>query len=128
MGPLYHCQKNTTKNPPSDPKAYLTALKKFAKPGDVCSVFTPDDTHFEIIEAALDHGECLQCFPQLAFAVASVHTLYYILLLHTLLVFVTLFLIEWPDVALLHILRSDTCFLASFCAFWLLVRFFVLPA
>jgi len=39
-----------------DPKAYLEALDKFAKPGDVCSVFTPDDTHFEIISAALDRG------------------------------------------------------------------------
>jgi len=39
-----------------NPKAYLDALKKFAKPGDICSVFTPDDSHFEIISAALDHG------------------------------------------------------------------------
>jgi len=37
-------------------KAYLEALEKFSKPGDVCSVFTPDDSHFEIISAALDHG------------------------------------------------------------------------
>jgi len=34
-----------------NPKAYLDALDKFAKPGDVCSVFTPDDSHFEIISA-----------------------------------------------------------------------------
>merc|ERR1712037_435456 len=39
-----------------NPKAYLEALDKFAKPGDVCSVFTPDDSHFEIISAALDRG------------------------------------------------------------------------
>jgi len=39
-----------------NPKAYLDALTKFAKPGDVCSVFTPDDSHFDIISAALDHG------------------------------------------------------------------------
>ena len=39
-----------------DPKAYLDALDTFAKPGDVCSVFTPDDSHFEIISAALDRG------------------------------------------------------------------------
>ena len=35
-------------------KAYLEALDKFAKPGDVCSVFTPDDSHFEIILAGND--------------------------------------------------------------------------
>merc|ERR1712080_82587 len=39
-----------------DTKAYLDALHKFAQPGDVCSVFTPDDSHFEIISAALDRG------------------------------------------------------------------------
>jgi len=39
-----------------NPKAYLDALEKFSKPGDVCSVFTPDDSHFEIISAALDRG------------------------------------------------------------------------
>merc|ERR1711971_615118 len=33
-----------------------TNRDKFAKPGDVCSVFTPDDSHFEIISAALDRG------------------------------------------------------------------------
>lgn len=38
-----------------DRKAYLQALDS-SKPGDVCSVFTPDDTHFEIIEAALSKG------------------------------------------------------------------------
>merc|ERR1711990_649413 len=40
----------------ANPKAYLEALDKFAKAGDVCSVFTPDDSHFEIISAALDRG------------------------------------------------------------------------
>ena len=39
-----------------DRKAYREALDKFGKPGDVCSVFTPDDTHFEIILAALEKG------------------------------------------------------------------------
>ena len=39
-----------------DRKAYLEALEKFAQPGDVCSVFTPDDTHFDIILAALERG------------------------------------------------------------------------
>ena len=39
-----------------NPKAYLEALDTFAKPGDICSVFTPDDTHYDIIEAALDRG------------------------------------------------------------------------
>lgn len=39
-----------------DRKAYIEALDKFAKPGDVCSVFTPDDTHYDIILAALEKG------------------------------------------------------------------------
>ncbi|CAE7713864.1 gltX1 [Symbiodinium sp. CCMP2592] len=38
-----------------NPKAYLDAIKAF-KPGDVCTVFTPDDTHFEICKAALQGG------------------------------------------------------------------------
>lgn len=38
-----------------NPKAYLDALASF-QPGDVCSVFTPDDTHFEICKAALERG------------------------------------------------------------------------
>ncbi|CAK8988133.1 unnamed protein product [Durusdinium trenchii] len=38
-----------------DPKAYLSAIKAF-KPGDLCTVFTPDDTHFEICKAALEGG------------------------------------------------------------------------
>ena len=25
-------------------------------PGDLCIIFTPDDTHFAIAEAAIDHG------------------------------------------------------------------------
>mmetsp|Transcript_11586 Transcript_11586/g.21986 ORF Transcript_11586/g.21986 Transcript_11586/m.21986 type:complete len:415 (-) Transcript_11586:12-1256(-) len=36
-------------------KAYLDAIQAF-KPGDVCTVFTPDDTHFEICKAALQRG------------------------------------------------------------------------
>ncbi|KAJ9468154.1 scyllo-inositol 2-dehydrogenase (NAD(+)) [Diplonema papillatum] len=39
----------------SDPKSYETAVKDF-KPGDVCSVFTPDSTHYDIAMAALEHG------------------------------------------------------------------------
>merc|ERR1719273_2210538 len=35
--------------------AYTEALSQ-SRPGDVCSVFTPDDTHFEIILAALERG------------------------------------------------------------------------
>ena len=38
-----------------DRQAYLAAVAA-ARPGDVCSVFTPDDTHFEIILAALERG------------------------------------------------------------------------
>ena len=36
-------------------KAYTEALSQ-SRPGDVCSVFTPDDTHFDIILAALERG------------------------------------------------------------------------
>lgn len=36
-------------------KAYIEALGAF-QPGDVCTVFTPDDTHFEICKAALERG------------------------------------------------------------------------
>lgn len=39
----------------SDPSAYLTALEKMA-PGDVCVVFTPDDTHFQIALDAVNRG------------------------------------------------------------------------
>eukprot|EP01059_Diplonema_ambulator_P007103 TRINITY_DN16632_c0_g1_i1.p1 TRINITY_DN16632_c0_g1~~TRINITY_DN16632_c0_g1_i1.p1 ORF type:complete len:420 (+),score=142.14 TRINITY_DN16632_c0_g1_i1:34-1293(+) len=35
--------------------AYLDALQAF-EPGDICSVFTPDDTHYEICLAALERG------------------------------------------------------------------------
>eukprot|EP00400_MALV-I_sp_L67-5_P000513 gene513-285_t len=38
-----------------DPNAYVEALKDF-QPGDICSVFTPDDSHYEIIKAALQRG------------------------------------------------------------------------
>ena len=38
-----------------DAKAYIKALDDF-QPGDICSVFTPDDSHFEIAKAALEKG------------------------------------------------------------------------
>jgi hypothetical protein len=38
-----------------DPKAYLAALDTF-KPGDVCIIFTPDDTHFDIALACIEAG------------------------------------------------------------------------
>ena len=38
-----------------DPEAYLAALDTF-KPGDVCIIFTPDDTHFDIAMAAVERG------------------------------------------------------------------------
>ena len=38
-----------------DATAYKAALEHF-KPGDVCSVFTPDDTHFAIAEHCIKHG------------------------------------------------------------------------
>ena len=43
---------DTTKR---DPKAYLVALNQLQE-GDVVIVFTPDDTHFEIAMAAVEHG------------------------------------------------------------------------
>lgn len=39
----------------SDPLAYQTALGKMS-PGDVCVVFTPDDTHFQIALDAVNRG------------------------------------------------------------------------
>ena len=47
---MYFCQGNEVNR-----KAYIDALAQ-AKPGDVCSVFTPDDTHYDIILAALEAG------------------------------------------------------------------------
>jgi len=43
-----------------NPKAYEEALEAF-EPGDVCSVFTPDSTHFEICRAALERGLHVLC-------------------------------------------------------------------
>lgn len=39
----------------SDPTAYLAALQDFV-PGDCVTVFTPDDTHFEIALACVERG------------------------------------------------------------------------
>lgn len=38
-----------------DPQAYNTAIASFA-PGDVAIIFTPDDTHFDICMACVQHG------------------------------------------------------------------------
>ena len=38
-----------------DPRAYVTALDALS-PGDCVTIFTPDDSHFEIAEAALQRG------------------------------------------------------------------------
>ena len=51
-----YCELAHSQDESVNPRSYLDALDKFAQPGDVCSVFTPDDTHFEIISAALDRG------------------------------------------------------------------------
>jgi D-galacturonate reductase len=40
----------------TDPKAYLEAIAAFL-PGDAVTIFTPDDTHFEIALAAIQRGE-----------------------------------------------------------------------
>lgn len=42
----------------TDPKAYLEAIQAFL-PGDAVTIFTPDDTHFEIALAAIQRGELL---------------------------------------------------------------------
>jgi len=39
----------------ADPTAYLEAIQKF-KPGDAVTIFTPDDTHFEIALACVQRG------------------------------------------------------------------------
>jgi D-galacturonate reductase len=39
----------------SDPKAYLAAMNRL-QPGDIVTVFTPDDTHFEIAMQAVERG------------------------------------------------------------------------
>eukprot|EP01006_Ploeotia_vitrea_P030401 TRINITY_DN62839_c0_g1_i3.p1 TRINITY_DN62839_c0_g1~~TRINITY_DN62839_c0_g1_i3.p1 ORF type:complete len:346 (-),score=48.13 TRINITY_DN62839_c0_g1_i3:749-1786(-) len=44
----------------ADPEAYRTAIKSMKK-GDVVIVFTPDDTHFDISKAALEHGLHVLC-------------------------------------------------------------------
>ena len=40
----------------TDPKAFLTAIQAF-NPGDAVTIFTPDDTHFEIALAAINRGK-----------------------------------------------------------------------
>ncbi len=44
----------------SNPKSYIDALNTM-KPGDIASIFTPDDTHFEIAMATLERGLHLLC-------------------------------------------------------------------
>lgn len=39
----------------SDPKAYVEAVDSF-DPGDACTIFTPDNTHFEVALAAVRRG------------------------------------------------------------------------
>lgn len=39
----------------ADPKAYETALQQF-QPGDAATIFTPDDTHFDIAMACVKRG------------------------------------------------------------------------
>ncbi len=38
-----------------DPESFKEAIKSF-HPGDAVTIFTPDDTHFEIAMAAIEHG------------------------------------------------------------------------
>eukprot|EP01083_Nonionella_stella_P039049 106201_1 len=43
-----------------DPVAYKTALESFS-PGDVCVIFTPDDTHYDIALCAIKKGLHVMC-------------------------------------------------------------------
>lgn len=45
----------------TDPKSYLTAIQAFL-PGDAVTIFTPDDTHFEIALAAIERGNTILIF------------------------------------------------------------------
>ena len=38
-----------------DPVSYQTAIKSFRR-GDAVTIFTPDDTHFDIALACIEHG------------------------------------------------------------------------
>jgi D-galacturonate reductase len=38
-----------------DPQSYLTAIQSFS-PGDAVTLFTPDDTHFDIALACVERG------------------------------------------------------------------------
>lgn len=38
------------------PLAYQEAMKTMKK-GDIVTIFTPDDTHFEIALSAIEHGQ-----------------------------------------------------------------------
>jgi D-galacturonate reductase len=37
-------------------EGFITALREFARPGDLVTVVTPDDTHFRIAKAAIERG------------------------------------------------------------------------
>ena len=43
-----------------NPLAYKEALDQM-NPGDIASVFTPDDTHFEIVKSCLEKGIHVMC-------------------------------------------------------------------
>ena len=59
IGDVYSGMDLTCQTFPPDGKidrsAYKTALDAFS-PGDAVTIFTPDDTHFEIALAAIERG------------------------------------------------------------------------
>ncbi|SPQ93277.1 unnamed protein product (mitochondrion) [Plasmodiophora brassicae] len=50
-----HCETFPADDVTRDPQAYEKALDKFS-PGDIVSIFTPDDTHYAIALAAIERG------------------------------------------------------------------------
>jgi D-galacturonate reductase len=49
------CQTYPADDCSMDPNAYQTAIQDFCKPGDVAIIFTPDDTHYDIAMACIQH-------------------------------------------------------------------------
>ena len=68
-----------------DSKAYLTALSRF-KPGDAITIFTPDDTHFDIAMEAVRRGLHVLCTKPVVKTIAEHRALASAALEHNVLV------------------------------------------
>lgn len=55
VGMNVECETYPKDDIPHDSKAYLSAMNQFER-GDIVTIFTPDDTHFEIAMAAIERG------------------------------------------------------------------------